>query len=63
MTGSVQVWYSEVEISILFLYLFMSLYITQVLPIIFHSNDYTLKYFFYTKPILLSYSTDVVSFL
>ena len=41
----------------------MSLYITQVLPIIFPFKWLYSEIIFYTKPIVLSYSTDVVSFL
>ena len=53
-------WFSGEQFSTHFLLLLMFSYITQVLLIMSFSSYSTLKYFFYTKYVVLSYSIDIV---
>ena len=45
MTVGVKVWYGGEKLAVDLFYLFVPLYISQVLPITFLSNYFTLKYF------------------
>ena len=57
------VWYDGDELSIDIKLSLLSLHIAQLIPLLFLSYGLTLKYFFYSKHYVVSYSIDVVTTL